>query len=63
MNLYERFGIPSYQTVGDIPIKTYTVMRKVMECYNEAISLNQKEERIREKAARLSGVKRPAMMG
>jgi hypothetical protein len=62
MNLHERFGILTWPTLGEVPIKTYIVLRKVIECYNEAMSLNQKEESIREKAAKLAGVQRPAMI-
>jgi hypothetical protein len=62
MNLYERFGIQTWPTLGDVPIRTYAVIRKTLECYNEAMSMNQKEEHIREKAAKLAGVQRPQMM-
>jgi hypothetical protein len=62
MNIFERLGVPAWPTVGDIPIKTYAVIRKVMECYNESISLNQREESIRDKAAKMAGVTRPNML-
>ena len=62
MNLYERFGIQTWPTLGDVPIRTYAVIRKTMECYNEAMSLNQKEESVRNKVAEMAGVKRPVMI-
>jgi hypothetical protein len=61
MNLHERFGIQTWTTLGDVPIRTYAVIRKALDCYNEAMSLNQKEEHIRNKAAEMAGVKRPQM--
>jgi hypothetical protein len=62
MNLHERFGITAWKSFDDIPIRTYTVMRKVIECYNIAQDLNQKEEHVREKAAKMAGVRRPGMI-
>lgn len=61
MNLYERFGIQTWPTLGDVSVRTYAVLRKTLECYNEAMSLNQKEDHIRDKAAQLAGVKRPQL--
>jgi len=59
MNLHERFGVPAWSTIGDIPIRTLVVIRKALECYNESMSLNQKEESVRKHAREMAGVKPP----
>jgi hypothetical protein len=59
MNLHEQFGVVTWKSLDDIPIKTYTVMRIVLECYNEAQSLNAKEQSVRHHARQMAGVKPP----
>jgi hypothetical protein len=61
MNLYERFGITTWATLGEVPVRTYAVIRKTMEMYNESQSLNMKEDHIRRRAAEMAGVRRPQM--
>jgi hypothetical protein len=61
MNIHERLGVPAWPTIGDIPIKTYAVIRKVMDCYNEAMSLNLKEQSVRKHVQEMTGIKPQVM--
>jgi hypothetical protein len=59
INIHERFGIPAWSTIGEIPIRTYAVVRKALECYNESMSLNQKEDSVRRHVQQMAGVRPP----
>jgi hypothetical protein len=59
MNLYERFGIQTWPSLNDLPVKTYTVLRKAMEVYSISMSMNMKEDSVRRHAAEMAGLRPP----
>jgi hypothetical protein len=57
MSLYEKFGILTWGNLDQIHVKTYLVIRKVLEAYATSQSLNMKEDALRRKVAQQAGLR------
>jgi hypothetical protein len=56
MSLHEHFGIQLWGNLEDLHIKIYAVMRKALECYASASSINMSAMEARRRAQELTGV-------
>jgi hypothetical protein len=63
MGLNERFGLPTWTCVDEIHVKTYAIIKKVLECYSNAMNMNAAEDDVRHRVGQIVGIPRPRLVG
>lgn len=56
MVLKERYGMPSFNTIGDMPYKLYVAFRVISGYYSDIQEMNMQTRDLGEKAKRLAGL-------
>ena len=56
MGLYEKFGLQTWPQLDEMHVKVYSVLRKAMECYSQAMDMNSKASTARALAQKMTGI-------
>jgi len=56
MSLYDKLGIVQWPSPEDIPVKTYTAIKHVLNCYARIMNLDEKQRAARASAVQQAGI-------
>lgn len=56
MGLYDKLGVRTWDSLDDIPVKTYHVMRQVLVLYSQIMDQNTRSVALRQKAIKAAGI-------